>query len=180
MLSPIHSGISRWWEWRLLVLSWRSWECWCHQKAPGEFSTDRNALQFAHIGYRLAPIDSILTRMGAYDNIFSNVTTFKVELNEMSVSWCPQYHCIQLSFPNCLRDATSSSMILKVHFVMITKQVLILHSETIAFSGVSHSSSGKVTEPLNKEIRGTCRLVAHLDVLISVMCSIVMNVCIHK
>src|SRR5882724_6677265 len=81
---------------------------------PGALSLDWNALQFVHIDCRMVPIDLILMCMGAYDNIFSNVTTFKVELNEMSVSWCPQYHCIQLSFPNCLRDATSSSMILKV------------------------------------------------------------------
>lgn len=31
---------------------------------------------------RLCPVDSILTRMGAYDNMFSNSSTFKVELDE--------------------------------------------------------------------------------------------------
>ncbi|KAJ7719604.1 muts domain V-domain-containing protein [Mycena olivaceomarginata] len=31
---------------------------------------------------RLSPVDAILTRMGAYDNIFSNASTFKVELDE--------------------------------------------------------------------------------------------------
>ena len=31
---------------------------------------------------RLCPVDSILTRMGAYDNMFSNASTFKVELDE--------------------------------------------------------------------------------------------------
>ncbi|KAG0706949.1 hypothetical protein DFH29DRAFT_899290 [Suillus ampliporus] len=31
---------------------------------------------------RLCPIDAILTRMGAYDNMFSNSSTFKVELDE--------------------------------------------------------------------------------------------------
>ena len=30
----------------------------------------------------LCPVDSILTRMGAYDNMFSNASTFKVELDE--------------------------------------------------------------------------------------------------
>jgi DNA mismatch repair ATPase MutS len=31
---------------------------------------------------RLCPVDNILTRMGAYDNMFSNASTFKVELDE--------------------------------------------------------------------------------------------------
>lgn len=31
---------------------------------------------------RLCPVDAILTRMGAYDNMFSNSSTFKVELDE--------------------------------------------------------------------------------------------------
>lgn len=33
---------------------------------------------------RICPVDTILTRMGAYDNMFSNASTFKVELDE----WC--------------------------------------------------------------------------------------------
>jgi DNA mismatch repair protein MSH6 len=33
---------------------------------------------------RLSPVDAILTRMGAYDNMFSHSSTFKVELDE----WC--------------------------------------------------------------------------------------------
>ena len=32
--------------------------------------------------FRLCPVDAILTRMGAYDNMFSNSSTFKVELDE--------------------------------------------------------------------------------------------------
>ena len=32
----------------------------------------------------ICPVDTILTRMGAYDNMFSNASTFKVELDE----WC--------------------------------------------------------------------------------------------
>ena len=36
------------------------------------------------IRYRICPVDTILTRMGAYDNMFSNASTFKVELDE----WC--------------------------------------------------------------------------------------------
>ena len=31
---------------------------------------------------RLSPVDTIITRMGAYDNMFSNSSTFKVELDE--------------------------------------------------------------------------------------------------
>jgi len=31
---------------------------------------------------RLSPVDAILTRMGAYDNMFSHSSTFKVELDE--------------------------------------------------------------------------------------------------
>ena len=34
--------------------------------------------------FRLSPVDTIITRMGAYDNMFSNASTFKVELDE----WC--------------------------------------------------------------------------------------------
>jgi len=34
------------------------------------------------IGHRLSPVDAIITRMGAYDNMFSHASTFKVELDE--------------------------------------------------------------------------------------------------
>ncbi|KAJ7074366.1 muts domain V-domain-containing protein [Mycena amicta] len=46
---------------------------------------------------RLCPVDSILTRMGAYDNMFSNASTFKVELDE----------CCKI-----LRDATPKSLVI--------------------------------------------------------------------
>ncbi|KAJ7105743.1 muts domain V-domain-containing protein [Mycena crocata] len=46
---------------------------------------------------RLCPVDAILTRMGAYDNMFSNASTFKVELDE----------CCKI-----LRDATPKSMVI--------------------------------------------------------------------
>ncbi|EIM88849.1 DNA mismatch repair protein Msh6 [Stereum hirsutum FP-91666 SS1] len=46
---------------------------------------------------RLSPVDSILTRMGAYDNMFSNASTFKVELDE----------CCKI-----LRDATPRSLVI--------------------------------------------------------------------
>ena len=38
--------------------------------------------QLSDVYSRLCPVDSILTRMGAYDNMFSNSSTFKVELDE--------------------------------------------------------------------------------------------------
>ncbi|PFH50600.1 hypothetical protein AMATHDRAFT_80735 [Amanita thiersii Skay4041] len=46
---------------------------------------------------RLSPIDSIITRMGAYDNMFSNASTFKVELDE----------CCKI-----LREATPKSLVI--------------------------------------------------------------------
>ncbi|KAH7907952.1 muts domain V-domain-containing protein [Hygrophoropsis aurantiaca] len=46
---------------------------------------------------RLCPVDAILTRMGAYDNMFSNSSTFKVELDE----------CCKI-----LRNATPKSMVI--------------------------------------------------------------------
>lgn len=35
---------------------------------------------------RLTPVDMIITRMGAYDYMFSHASTFKVEMDEWSVS----------------------------------------------------------------------------------------------
>ncbi|KAJ3556566.1 hypothetical protein NM688_g1958 [Phlebia brevispora] len=46
---------------------------------------------------KLCPVDKILTRMGAYDNMFSNASTFKVELDE----------CCKI-----LRDATPRSLVI--------------------------------------------------------------------
>ncbi|TFK38050.1 DNA mismatch repair protein msh6 [Crucibulum laeve] len=46
---------------------------------------------------RLSPVDAIITRMGAYDNMFSNASTFKVELDE----------CCKI-----LRDATPKSLVI--------------------------------------------------------------------
>jgi DNA mismatch repair protein MSH6 len=37
-------------------------------------------------------VDTILTRMGAYDNMFSNASTFKVELDE----WCVSAHIFRV------------------------------------------------------------------------------------
>ena len=42
-------------------------------------------MYYSEINYgasRLSPVDTIITRMGAYDNMFSNASTFKVELDE--------------------------------------------------------------------------------------------------
>ncbi|EKM57980.1 uncharacterized protein PHACADRAFT_116507 [Phanerochaete carnosa HHB-10118-sp] len=46
---------------------------------------------------KLCPVDAILTRMGAYDNMFSNASTFKVELDE----------CCKI-----LREATPRSLVI--------------------------------------------------------------------
>ncbi|KAF8342825.1 uncharacterized protein EI90DRAFT_2902817 [Cantharellus anzutake] len=46
---------------------------------------------------RLSPVDAILTRMGAYDNMFSNSSTFKVEMDE----------CCKI-----LREATPRSLVI--------------------------------------------------------------------
>ncbi|TFK22134.1 DNA mismatch repair protein msh6 [Coprinopsis marcescibilis] len=46
---------------------------------------------------RLCPVDSIITRMGAYDNMFTNSSTFKIELDE----------CCKI-----LRDATPKSLVI--------------------------------------------------------------------
>lgn len=48
-------------------------------------------------GAKLSPVDAILTRMGAYDNMFSNSSTFKVELDE----------CCKI-----LREATPKSLVI--------------------------------------------------------------------
>lgn len=39
----------------------------------------------------ICPVDTILTRMGAYDNMFSNASTFKVELDEWFVPSLPKF-----------------------------------------------------------------------------------------
>ncbi|TFK46819.1 DNA mismatch repair protein Msh6 [Heliocybe sulcata] len=46
---------------------------------------------------RICPVDAILTRMGAYDNMFASASTFKVELDECS---------------KILRDATPKSLVI--------------------------------------------------------------------
>ncbi|EAU89431.2 DNA mismatch repair protein msh6 [Coprinopsis cinerea okayama7 len=46
---------------------------------------------------RLCPVDSIITRMGAYDNMFTNSSTFKIELDE----------CCKI-----LRNATPKSLVI--------------------------------------------------------------------
>lgn len=39
-------------------------------------------VMFNVLSASLCPVDAILTRMGAYDNMFNNASTFKVELDE--------------------------------------------------------------------------------------------------
>ena len=50
---------------------------------------------------RLCPVDAILTRMGAYDNMFSNASTFKVELDE----WCVPFGSLSGLSLSCLAPA---------------------------------------------------------------------------
>lgn len=51
----------------------------------GRLNHHRDLLFDLSTFYSLCPVDSILTRMGAYDNMFSNASTFKVELDEWYV-----------------------------------------------------------------------------------------------
>lgn len=62
---------------------------------------------------RLSPVDAILTRMGAYDNMFSNASTFKVELDEWSVL-LQLSSSTSLTGASCkiLRDATPRSLVI--------------------------------------------------------------------
>ena len=62
----------------------------------------------------LCPVDSILTRMGAYDNMFSNASTFKVELDEWYVLGVCHIAEMLTSLFSCkiLRDATPKSFVI--------------------------------------------------------------------
>jgi hypothetical protein len=67
----------------------------------------------------ICPVDTILTRMGAYDNMFSNASTFKVELDEWFASFLQNFwgHGRQTlihSSNSCkiLRDATPKSLVI--------------------------------------------------------------------
>ncbi|KAK0489289.1 muts domain V-domain-containing protein [Armillaria novae-zelandiae] len=61
---------------------------------------------------RICPVDAILTRMGAYDNMFSNASTFKVELDE----------CCKI-----LRDATPKSFVILDELGRGTSTYAVLH-----------------------------------------------------
>jgi len=55
--------------------------------------------------------------MGAYDNMFSNASTFKVELDEWCVSHCRNFGVIarrsfMLDSCKILRDATPKSLVI--------------------------------------------------------------------
>jgi DNA mismatch repair protein MSH6 len=69
-------------------------------------------LVYAHPYYRLCPVDAILTRMGAYDNMFSNASTFKVELDEWYVRLSNIYHHLRDVSCKILRDATPKSLVI--------------------------------------------------------------------
>ena len=66
---------------------------------------------------RLSPVDAILTRMGAYDNMFSNASTFKVELDEWCVdirwnAYCSSMLTSMTSSCKILREATPKSLVI--------------------------------------------------------------------
>lgn len=63
---------------------------------------------------RLCPVDAILTRMGAYDNMFSNASTFKVELDEWYARFVSHVDDLRLTVCSCkiLRDATPRSLVI--------------------------------------------------------------------
>ena len=59
-------------------------------------------------------MDAIITRMGAYDNMFSNASTFKVELDEWYVYSSVIQSIVLMSAFSCkiLRDATPKSLVI--------------------------------------------------------------------
>lgn len=78
--------------------SWPSSECW-YRPLPLGLSHPFIVLEHELTCEirSLCPVDAIITRMGAYDNMFSNASTFKVELDE----------CCKI-----LRDATPRSLVI--------------------------------------------------------------------
>ncbi|KAF8259998.1 muts domain V-domain-containing protein [Lactarius quietus] len=70
---------------------------------------------------RLCPVDAILTRMGAYDNMFSNSSTFKVELDE----------CCKI-----MRDATPKSFVI-LDGVLHIRESFVIADPTIIKRGLS-------------------------------------------
>lgn len=64
---------------------------------------------------RICPVDAILTRMGAYDNMFSHASTFKVELDEWYLTSDDSFHVLaHVRHSSCkiLRDATPKSLVI--------------------------------------------------------------------
>lgn len=78
-----------------LYRSWRNSACWFLQRKLGESRATSSSVNLMY-SIRLAPVDSILTRMGAYDNMFSNASTFKVELDEWYASPQSVTSCLKI------------------------------------------------------------------------------------
>ena len=84
----------------------------------------------------LCPVDSILTRMGAYDNMFSNASTFKVELDE----WYVLGVChVVAEMLTSLLAARSFVMLRRNHSSSSTSSDAELQ-HTYVLSGISSSS----------------------------------------
>ncbi|KAJ7184166.1 hypothetical protein C8R46DRAFT_1063114 [Mycena filopes] len=77
-------------------IGWRKWQCFVVDGTQYGIMAQLGMLVPAAEA-QLSPVDAILTRMGAYDNMFSNASTFKVELDE----------CCKI-----LRDATPRSLVI--------------------------------------------------------------------
>ena len=82
---------------------------------PGGFSIDRNALQFAHIDYRLVPIDSILTHMGPYQgsmngqfpgvfDIIAPDYPFQFSFKTLRDAMFPSLVVLEGAFPNIVSE----------------------------------------------------------------------------
>ena len=87
--------------------------CLYQQGGHGKLIVDLDCVLVLTFG-RLCPVDAILTRMGAYDNMFSNASTFKVELDEWYVPSIILMAGSLISYCSCkiLRDATPKSFVI--------------------------------------------------------------------
>ena len=93
---------------------WRSSECLSLQRVHGKWTRICSCRSYLKSPIRLSPVDAILTRMGAYDNMFSSASTFKVELDEWWVYPDVKRELVADRADSCkiLRDATPRSFVI--------------------------------------------------------------------